>query len=126
MGRYGRDKQELLDDYQLELEKMCRSCDEIISLEKSEKYLIPDTLIDRAEYLKEEMEAEIEVIDIDKKSKDGVPMFAIELATETEKGYFKGKYFKFIKSVKGSVLDRDSKTHISKFRHKKYMGMAII
>ena len=115
MGRYGSDKQELLDDYKLELEKMCMSCDKIISLENSEKYLIPDTLIDRAEYLKEEVGAAIEVIDIYKESRDEAPMCAIELATETEKGYFKGKYFKLIKSVKGSVLDRASKTHISNF-----------
>ena len=115
MGRYGIEKQELLDDYKLEVEKMCRSCDKIISLEKSEKYLIPDTLIDRAEYLKEEMEAAIEVIDIDKESRDEVPMSAVELEIETEKGYFKRKYFNLIKSVKGSVLDRASKTHISNF-----------
>ena len=115
MGRYGRDKQELLDDYKLELEKMCMLCDKIIYLEKSEKYLIPDTLIDRAEYLKEEIEAEIEVIDIYKKSRDEVTMCSIELATETKEGYFNEKCFKLIKSVRGSVLDRDSKTHIYNF-----------
>ena len=39
-------------------------------------------------------------------------MSAIELEIETENHYFKEKYFNLIKSVKGLVLDRDSKTHV--------------
>lgn len=108
-------KQELLHEYKLEIEKMCEILDEIISLEKSEKYLIPSTLVDRAEYLKEEMTVAIEVIDIDKEEQDKTTLSAIELEIDTEKEYFKEKYFKLIDMVKSAVLDNYSKTHISNF-----------
>lgn len=114
-------KQKLLHEYKLEIEKMCEILDEIISLEKSEKYLIPSTLVDRAEYLKEEMTVAIEVIDIDKEEQDVIPVSAIKLDTDTKREYFKEKYFKIINSVKESVLDKASKTHIFNFTAIKLM-----
>lgn len=86
-----------------------------MSLEKSEKYLVTSTLVDRAEYLKEEMEVAIEVTDFDSKEQERVPLSAIELEIDTEKEYFKEKYSRLIKMLKTSVLDRVSKTHISNF-----------
>ena len=108
-------KQKLLQEYKLEIEKMCETLNEIISLEKSEKYLIPSTLIDRAEYLKEEIEVAIEVIDIDKEEQEITPLSIIEQEIDTEKEYFKEKYSKIIGMVKSTVLDKTSKTHISNF-----------
>ena len=108
-------KQKVLHEYKLEIEKMCETLNEIMSLEKSEKYLIPSTLVDRAEYLKEEMTVAIEVIDIDKEEQDRTPLSTIELEIDTEKEYFKEKYSKIIEMVKSSVLDKVSKTHISNF-----------
>ena len=108
-------KQKVLYKYKLEIEKMCETLDEIISLEKSEKYLIPSTLVDRAEYLKEEMTVAIEVIEIDKEGQERTPFSAIKQEIDTEKEYFKEKYFKLIAMVKSSVLDKASKTHISNF-----------
>ena len=108
-------KQKVLHEYKLEIEKMCEILNEIMSLEKSEKYLIPSTLVDRAEYLKEEMTVAIEVVDIDKEEQERTPLSAIELEIDTEKEYFKEKYYKLIDMVKSAVLDRGSKTHISNF-----------
>ena len=108
-------KQKVLYEYKLEIEKMCETLDGIISLEKSEKYLIPSTLVDRAEYLKEEMTVAIEVIEIDKEEQERTPFSAIKQEIDIEKQYFKEKYFKLIAMVKSSVLDKASKTHISNF-----------
>ena len=108
-------KQKVLHKYKLEIEKMCETLNEIMSLEKSEKYLIPSTLVDRAENLKEEMTVAIEVIDIDKEEQERTPLSAIELEIDIEKEYFKEKYSKIINSVKQSVLDKDLKTHIFNF-----------
>lgn len=108
-------KQKVLHEYKLEIEKMCEILDNIMSLEKSERYLIPSTLVDKAEYLKEEMTVAIEVIDIDKEEQDRTPLSTIELEIDTEKEYFKEKYSKLIAMVKSSVLDKASKQHISKF-----------
>ena len=108
-------KQELLQEYKLEIEKMCKTLDDIMSLEKSEKYIIPSTLVDRAEYLKEEMMVEIDIIGFYNEEQDVIPVSAIKLETDAKKEYFNEKYSKIINSVKESVLDKASKTHISNF-----------
>ena len=108
-------KQELLQEYKLEIEKMCETLDDIMSLEKSEKYIIPSTLVDRAEYLKEEMMVEIDIIGFYNEEQDVIPVSAIKLETDAKKEYFNEKYSKIINSVKQSVLDKDLKTHISNF-----------
>jgi hypothetical protein len=108
-------KQELLQQYKLEIEKMCETLDDIMSLEKSEKYIIPSTLVDRAEYLKEEMMVEIDIIGFYNEEQDVIPVSAIKLETDAKKEHFNEKYSKIINSVKESVLDKASKTHISNF-----------
>ena len=108
-------KQELLQEYKLDIEKMCETLDDIMSLEKSEKYIIPSTLVDRAEYLKEEMMVEIDIIGFYNEEQDVIPVSAIKLETDAKKEYFNEKYSKIINSVKESVLDKASKTHISNF-----------
>ena len=108
-------KQELLQEYKLDIGKMCETLDDIMSLEKSEKYIIPSTLVDRAEYLKEEMMVEIDIIGFYNEEQDVIPVSAIKLETDAKKEYFNEKYSKIINSVKESVLDKASKTHISNF-----------